>query len=49
MVLTIYGNHEMIEVLSKLYNVTPNVRSNSYLPVLMEDGKIYDIKSLRVA
>jgi Icc-related predicted phosphoesterase len=44
-VLTIYGNHEKTDVLSKLYNV----RSNSYLPVLMEDGKIYNMGDLRVA
>jgi Icc-related predicted phosphoesterase len=44
-VLTIYGNHEKMDVLSKLYNV----RSNSYLPVLMEDGRIYDVGDLRVA
>ncbi len=44
-VLTIYGNHENMDVLSRLYNV----RSNSYLPVLMEDGRLYDVGNLRVA
>jgi len=32
-------------MLSELYNE----RSNSYLSVLMEDGKIYDTEGLRVA
>ncbi len=44
-VLTIYGNHEKTEMLSELHNE----RSSSYLPVLMEDGKIYDTGGLRVA
>jgi len=44
-VLTIYGNHEDMSVLSSLYNV----RGNEYLPILMEDGKIYEFKGLRIA
>jgi len=44
-VLTIYGNHENMDVLVKLYNV----RTSNYLPVLMEDGKVYEIDSLRIA
>ena len=44
-VLTIYGNHENLDVLSKLYNV----KSSSYLPVLMEDARVYNIGGLRVA
>ncbi|MEM4971977.1 MAG: hypothetical protein QXE01_12080 [Sulfolobales archaeon] len=43
-VLTIYGNHENMDVLSKLYNI----RSDEYLPVLMDDGRVYDIGGLRV-
>lgn len=39
MVLTICGNHENMDVLLRLYSV----RSNGYLPVLMEDGRIYDV------
>jgi len=44
-VLTIYGNHENMEVLTKLYNV----RSDRYLPVLMEDGKVCVFGDLRIA
>ncbi len=44
-VLTIYGNHENMEVLAKLYNV----RTSKYLPILMEDGKVYEISNLRIA
>ena len=44
-VLTIYGNHENMSVLTNLYNV----KSNSYLPVLMEDGKVYEIAGLKIA
>ena len=44
-VLTIYGNHEDIQVLSSLYNV----KSNKYLPILMADGEVYDLNGLRVA
>jgi len=35
-VLTIYGNHENLEVMKSLYNV----RCDRYLPVLMEDGRV---------
>ena len=44
-VLTIYGNHENMDVLSKLYNV----KTSEYLPVLMEDGKIYEFNNLKIA
>ena len=44
-VLTIYGNHENMEVLTKLYNI----RTNNYLPVLMKDGKTYEVGGFRVA
>ena len=44
-VLTIYGNHENMDVLVKLYNI----RASNYLPVLMEDAKIYDIGDLKIA
>ena len=43
-VLSIYGNHENMNVLVKLYNV----KSDRYLPVLMEDGKIYEVCGLRI-
>ena len=35
LVLTIYGNHENMDVLARMYNV----RGYEYLPVLMEDGR----------
>jgi len=44
-VLTIYGNHEDMDVLTRLYNV----RTNEYLPVLMEDAKIYELNGLKIA
>lgn len=44
-VLSIYGNHENLDVLSRLYNV----KTESYLPVLMEDGRLYEISKLRIA
>ena len=44
-VLTIFGNHENMSVLTSIYNV----KSNSYLPVLIEDGRVYEIGDLRVA
>ena len=44
-VLSIYGNHENMEVLTKLYNI----KSDKYLPVLMEDGRIYEFCSLKIA
>ncbi|MCD6340802.1 MAG: metallophosphoesterase family protein [Desulfurococcales archaeon] len=44
-VLTIYGNHENMDVLIKLYNV----KTNEYLPVLMEDARIYEYAGLRIA
>jgi len=44
-VLTIYGNHEDLEVLKSLYNV----RCDKYLPVLMEDGRVYAFEGLKVA
>ena len=43
--LTIYGNHEDLEVLKTLYNV----RSGNYLPVLMEDGRVYAFEGLKIA
>ncbi|GAY25389.1 metallophosphoesterase [Desulfurococcaceae archaeon AG1] len=43
-VLTIYGNHENMDVLTRLYNI----RAKEYLPVLMDDGRVYDIGGLRV-
>jgi len=45
LVLTIYGNHENVGVLTRLYNI----RTGSYLPVLIEDGKIYDVGGIKVA
>jgi len=33
-ILTIYGNHENTNVLTKLYNV----KSENYMPILMEAG-----------
>lgn len=42
-VLSIYGNHENMDVLTKLRNV------RSDLPVLMKDGKIYEVGGLRIA
>jgi len=44
-VLSIYGNHENLDVLTKLYNI----RVNEYLPILMEDGRVYEDAGLRVA
>lgn len=44
-VLSIYGNHENMDVLTKLYNV----KTSEFLPMLMEDAKIYEIDSLRIA
>lgn len=44
-VLSIYGNHENMDVLSSLYNV----RGDRYLPVLMEDGRVYEFGNLRIA
>ena len=44
-VLSIYGNHENLEVLKTLYNV----RSDNYLPVLMEDSKVYEFGGLKIA
>ncbi len=44
-VLTIYGNHENMDVLTKLYNV----KTSNYLPVLMEDAKIYELNGLKIA
>jgi len=44
-VLTIYGNHENMSVLNSLYNI----KTNEYLPVLMEDGRVYEFEGLRIA
>jgi predicted phosphodiesterase len=44
-VLSIYGNHENMGVLVKLYNI----RLDRHLPVLMEDGKIYEVGGFRIA
>ena len=44
-VLTIYGNHENMDVLVKLHNI----RTSNYLPVLMEDSKVYEFGGLRIA
>ena len=44
-VLTIYGNHENMDVLTKLYNV----KYDMHLPVLMEDAKVYELYGLRIA
>lgn len=44
-VLSIYGNHENIELLKLLRNT----RSKRGMPILMKDGKVYDIGNLRVA
>jgi len=45
LVLSIYGNHENLQVLQALHNI----KGESHLPILMEDGKIYNIKDLKVA
>ena len=42
-VLTIYGNHDNLDVLRSLRNV------NAALPVLMEDGLVYNVGGVRVA
>ena len=42
-VLTIYGNHENMNELINLRNV------KSSLPVLMEDGRIYEVNNLKIA
>ena len=44
-VLTIYGNHENVNVLKSLYNV----KTNEHLPVLMKDGEIYEFDGLKIA
>ena len=44
-VLTIYGNHENLEVLKSLHNV----RCDKYLPVLIEDGRVYVFEGLKIA
>ena len=44
LVLSIYGNHENMDVLNCIYNI----KSKEYLPVLMEDGKIYEFNNLRI-
>ena len=44
-VLSVYGNHENMDVLTKLYNV----KTSEYLPVLMEDARIYEFSELRIA
>jgi len=44
-VLTIYGNHENMNVLTKMYNIKVDI----YLSVLMEDSRVYGIGGLRVA
>ncbi|RLG77592.1 MAG: metallophosphoesterase, partial [Thermoprotei archaeon] len=44
-ILSIYGNHENMNILTKMYNIKAGI----YLPVLMEDGRVYGICGLRVA
>ena len=44
-VLSIYGNHENLEVLRTLYNVNSSV----HLPVLIEDSKVYEFGGLKIA
>jgi len=44
-VLSIYGNHENMEVLAKLYNI----KSDKYLPVLMNDGEVYEFEGIKIA
>jgi len=44
-VLTIYGNHENMDALTRLYNV----KTNAYLPILMEDARVYEFSGLRIA
>ena len=44
-VLSIYGNHENLELLRALYNVN----SSKYLPVLMKNSKIYEFGGLRIS
>ncbi len=43
LVYSIYGNHENMDVLTELRNI------KSSLPVLMEDGRIYELQGLRIA
>ncbi len=43
-VLTIYGNHEDMNVLTRLYNI----KTKEYLPVLVEDGRVYEFNNLRI-
>jgi len=44
-VLTIYGNHDNMDVLTKMYNI----RTSNYLPILMKDGEIYKFNDLNIA
>jgi len=44
-VLSIYGNHENMDVLTKMYNI----KTDNYLPILMEDGRVYELSGLRIA
>ena len=44
-VLTIYGNHENMDVLTKMYNI----KTDNYLPILMEDGRVYELSGLSIA
>lgn len=43
--LSIYGNHENLEVLRTLYNVN----NSMHLPVLIEDSEIYEFGGLKIA
>jgi Icc-related predicted phosphoesterase len=44
-VLTIYGNHENMGVLTKLQNI----QTNYNVSVLMEDGKVYELEGVKIA
>ena len=44
-VLTIYGNHENIDVLRTLHNI----RTNENLPVLIPDGEVVEYRGIRIA
>ncbi len=44
-VLCIRGNHDNIDVLARLYNV----KTNDHLPVLIEDGRVYEFNGLKIA
>ena len=40
MFLTIYGNHDQVSVLGSVGNLVGELKGK---PILMEDGKVYDV------